>query len=353
MIKNILEKIVKNFDQREKDIILRRYGLEKEEEETLESIGKSYNISRERIRQLQNKISQQLQILINNNSEINKIVNISRNYLEPLGFKSEKTLFKILNLVEGFDNKDLKIFRFFSIFHKNIVFVKNDFHFHNFYSLDEETQVKIRYFLKKIFFYFLDNNHYLPEKETIDLIIKESKNFLAKNINPEDALEILKTIKNLGKNPFNFWGLKSHNFISPKKLKDKITLILKHKSQPLHFSHIHQTLIELKSIEDDSLSYYWKKEYCIHSIKNELINHQDFVFVGRGTYGLKEWGLQEGKAKDLLEKFIKEKGKIEKEKLWEIISSHRQIKKQTFKIYLKQLKQKGFKEKNGYLIAND
>lgn len=352
MIKEALEKIVKNFDKREQDIILRRYGLEGEEE-TLESIGKSYNISRERIRQLQNKISQQLQILINETPEVNNFINTSRNYLEPLGFKREKTLFEILKTKEGLDDKDLKIFRFFAIFHKNIVFVKNDFHFHNFYSRDEKTQAKIRHFLKKIFFYFLENNHYLSEKETLDLVTKESKKFLSENLSPEDALEILKTIKNLGRNPFNFWGLKSHNFISPKKLKDKIILILRHKNQPLHFSHLHKTLIEFKSVDDDSLSYHWKKEYCLHSIKNELIRHQDFVLVGRGTYGLKEWGLQEGKAKDLLEKFIKEKGKIEKDKLWEIISSHRQIKKQTFKIYINQLKQKGFKEESGYLIAND
>lgn len=352
MIKETLDKIVKNFDKREQDIILRRYGL-KGEEETLESIGESYNISRERIRQLQNKISQQLQILINTTTEINEIINDSRKYLEPLGFKREKTLFKILSSQKGFDEESLKTFRFFAIFHKNIVFIKNDPHFHNFYSRDEKTQIKIRYFLKRLYFQFLENNHYLSETETINLINEEALKFLGRRLESEETFEILSTIKNLAKNPLNFWGIKNHKYISPKKLKDKIILILNDKNQPLHFYHLHKILEEFRLIEDDSLSHYWKKVYSVHSIKNELIRYQDFVLVGRGTYALKEWGLQQGKAKELLEKFIKEKGKIEKTKLWGIISSHRQIKKQTFHIYLNQLKHKGFKEENGYLIAND
>ena len=37
----------------EVDIITRRYGLKNDEDETLEEIGKSYRLSRERVRQIQ------------------------------------------------------------------------------------------------------------------------------------------------------------------------------------------------------------------------------------------------------------------------------------------------------------
>ncbi|MCS7201011.1 MAG: hypothetical protein NZ822_02605, partial [Patescibacteria group bacterium] len=105
--------------------------------------------------------------------------------------------------------------------------------------------------------------------------------------------------------------------------------------------------------KESSLIENWKREYNINSIKNELIRHPNFVLVGRGTYALKEWNMQEGKAKDLIKEIIKEKGKITRSELWEIISTYRQIKKQTFIIYLNELKHKGVKEENGYLIYND
>ncbi len=54
------EKILKNLRPMEKDIIRRRYGLDGESEETLKEIGETYQLSRERIRQLQEKIIDKL-----------------------------------------------------------------------------------------------------------------------------------------------------------------------------------------------------------------------------------------------------------------------------------------------------
>ena len=46
-------KFLKDFSDMERDIMVRRYGLDGHPLETLESIGQSYNLSRERIRQIQ------------------------------------------------------------------------------------------------------------------------------------------------------------------------------------------------------------------------------------------------------------------------------------------------------------
>lgn len=49
------------LNEKERDIIIRRYGLHNHEEETREAIGKSYGLSHERIRQLENGAMNKLQ----------------------------------------------------------------------------------------------------------------------------------------------------------------------------------------------------------------------------------------------------------------------------------------------------
>ena len=48
-----VKKLLHKLSPMEIDIITRRYGLGSDDDETLEEIGKSYRLSRERVRQIQ------------------------------------------------------------------------------------------------------------------------------------------------------------------------------------------------------------------------------------------------------------------------------------------------------------
>ena len=50
---NVLHEVLNTLSNREKDVILRRFGIGFERAETLEEIGKSLHLSRERIRQIE------------------------------------------------------------------------------------------------------------------------------------------------------------------------------------------------------------------------------------------------------------------------------------------------------------
>jgi len=59
MLTNLSQTILKDLNPRLRDIIERRFGLKNIERESLEAIGKDYQITRERVRQLEsNAISQ-------------------------------------------------------------------------------------------------------------------------------------------------------------------------------------------------------------------------------------------------------------------------------------------------------
>jgi len=61
-LKDILEKTLDCLDEREKDVIKLRFGLEEEAPLTLEEIGKILGITRERVRQIQNKAIAKLKL---------------------------------------------------------------------------------------------------------------------------------------------------------------------------------------------------------------------------------------------------------------------------------------------------
>jgi RNA polymerase primary sigma factor len=58
--KDIIEMVLSTLSEREADIVRLRFGLNNQEPQTLEQIGQSYGVTRERIRQLENKALRKL-----------------------------------------------------------------------------------------------------------------------------------------------------------------------------------------------------------------------------------------------------------------------------------------------------
>lgn len=54
-LRTVMSKVLTEINQREREVLCRRFGLSGEERQTLEEIGKSWNITRERVRQIEAK----------------------------------------------------------------------------------------------------------------------------------------------------------------------------------------------------------------------------------------------------------------------------------------------------------
>ena len=139
-------------------------------------------------------------------------------------------------------------------------------------------------------------------------------------------LTYLELSQKIGKNPFEEYGLAHWGSIKPKRMNDKIYLVLKREGRPLHFNKITELINEV--------GFDRRKAYP-PTVHNELILSDDYVLVGRGIYALKEWGYEPGVVADVIEKVLRErKAPMHRDELVDKVLEKRMVKKNTIHLAL-------------------
>lgn len=327
--------ITKDLPDREAEILRRNWGLQGKPEK-LASIGRDFGLTRERIRQLKERATKNLLQNLEKNNYFQKLWQFLQERTNSLGFRSEKILTEILQQQDQLDTFTIRLVQKLIQLHPKIPYQAETEVYHPHFASGKEILLSAKHALEKIRKYFeREKEETHPEELVFQITEEEIKTHLKKKPKLDDLLEVLSLIKILAKNPFGYFGHFEHQLVYPRSLKDKIIAILHYHKKPLHYSEIYQIL---QSISDQKNSFLvssvWQKIYTLETIKNELIRHPEFSFVGKGTYALKEWGLIEGPAKELLWQIIKKEKKIKIDTLWQKISQLRNIKRTTFSIYL-------------------
>lgn len=300
---NSISEVLKFLNPRSQDIISRRFGLKTGSVETLESIGGKYEITRERVRQIEEVSLRELRKSFD-------------------GFNLKDQVSKVKNIVQDYGNvvrQDFLFYEFSGSHQYNkvnaaLVFlmtVSSIFEFHpeddDYFSLwtlkdpfyankSKETVANLIQAIKK-------QGLVIPETEMISFFNKVTE----ESINDKKIiLSNLSLSKKIGKNIFGEFGLSNWTEIRPKGIKDKVYLVLKRTSKPLHFRDI---AVSINSYKFDS------KKANVQTVHNELIKDKRFVLVGRGLYALSEWGYEAGTVKDVLTVILKKHGPMEKDKI--------------------------------------
>ena len=86
----IINNLFNELSERERDIVMRRYGLHGEGKETLEKIGSVHNLTRERIRQIETSSISKLRKLDNLNKYLDTLKKVISQLLEEHGGIMEK-----------------------------------------------------------------------------------------------------------------------------------------------------------------------------------------------------------------------------------------------------------------------
>jgi hypothetical protein len=331
--KKITQNILKSLPDRTRTVVSRRFSLGKSSKpETLEAIGKSYNITRERVRQIEADGMKRARKVLENSElrdEFKKIKSFFEKKIDAYGgVKKEE---KLLEEISSKEDKNYVLFLLSLA--DNLVKEKEDDNFYSFWTTGKELVSSS----KKIASDFVKQLKELGTPETIkDLYAKYKENGGKANEEAfcsylEISKDVLKTIEG------NMVGLKSWPEVNPRTVKDKIKLILKKSEKPLHFKEIADMIFGL----NESLIGRSNRAKKLHpqTVHNELIRNQDFVLVGRGYYALKDWGYNPGQVKDVIHQVLSASEQaMPKEAIIQSVLQQRMVKESTILLNLQNKK---------------
>jgi|WetSurMetagenome_2_1015567.scaffolds.fasta_scaffold01363_4 hypothetical protein len=356
IVKNILARLSK----KERDIISRRFGLKDGEKETLEAVGGLHNLTRERIRQIENATLKKLREVTELKEELANLREITNKLLVEHGGLAEKEyLFHLLNTYSPVEYKsdDYEVeknhydFMLSRLLHDEFEEIKDSDIFKTSYKLKSESLEHLEELAVELVKNISALKEVVKTEEAFNSIIKtdiygQHKDKLAvpsdidvssywkgalfdENsdlINSNKILySLLVAVKEIEQNKFGFWGAYDSEEIAPKTINHKIYLVLKNEGKPLHFVDI------AKRINEVSFDHKTANPATVH---NELILDPKYVLIGRGIYGLKEWGYKEGVVSDVIRDILVEHGPLTREEIIEKVLANRMVKKTTVNLAL-------------------
>lgn len=326
----LYQKLTKGLTPKVKDVFDRRFGVKNGKPETLESIGKSMGITRERVRQIEEA---GFSVMRKQNKEaLDKVLGEFTSYFgNKGGFKKEDIAIEELGGAKAKPHI-LLLLTLGDQFSR--VSEKKDFY--PFWSIDKNPEAKAMENLNVLVKNISEKGSPLTKKEFFaNLISKMDKETL------NSSLEISKRIQESYDGKI---GLIDWPEVKPRGVKDKAFLVFKKYNKPLHFTKVAELIDTLDSNSPN------KKTYP-QTVHNELIKDQRFVLVGRGTYALAEWGYEPGTIKDVIINFLKQKKEAQsKDDIVKQVLSQRLVAKNTVLVNLNNSKLFEKNPENKYLL---
>ena len=332
---NSVSDVLKSMNPRTQDIVSRRFGLKTGSAETLESIGKKYKITRERVRQIEEVALRELRKsfeTLNLKDHVSRVKAILSNYGNVL---REDFLFHEFSGSSQHNKLNGSLVFLMTISNSFERSPETDDYYTAWTVKDPFYIQKAKEATEKVIQAFKKQNAVIPEAGLASFFNKVSQEDISDN---KIILSYLSLSKQIGKNIFGEMGLVTWPQIRPKGIKDKALLVLKRTGQPLHFRKITETINGYK---------FDSKKANFQTVHNELIKDKRFVLVGRGLYALSEWGYQAGTVKDVLAALLKKNGPMLKDKIIAKTAEARFVKPNTIILNLQDKKlfkkdEKGF-----------
>lgn len=354
----IISSLFGELNERERNVLTRRFGLHGQGKETLENIGKVHNLTRERIRQIETSGVKKLRQLKNLEDHIKGLKKVIGELLEEHGGLMEKE-YLLNNLVNfSIDGSNSKSDNAENIHKSHLDFLISKL-LHNEFEEVTDSKVfkesfKLKYqtlehmeelatellkqieaakkimnteelinLAKQLESYKKHEDKFKTEN-TIDISSALKSDLYDENadlVNEHKSLySILQAHKKVEQNKFGHWGVDDWREINPKTINDKIYLILKNHNRHMHFVEIADKINEIAFDE---------RKANPATVHNELILDDKYILVGRGLYTLKEWGYKNGTVADVITEILSQTGPLSREAIIEKVLEQRMVKKST------------------------
>jgi hypothetical protein len=315
-IPSIINNLLKHLTDRQRAVIVSRFGLDEKEPQTLAMIGEAFSITRERVRQIEAGSISLLRADFVKDKTLEAIVDKAEKLLKEMGdIAKEGDFVRACSLSNGNLSSPHLIFlaRVSGRFH----LCPEDENRHSFFYGEEKVLKKADGVITKLIKYMNARRSKVVSGEGREIF----KNFVSsEGLDNNFAERCVSISKAFHTNTFGDFGLAEWSEVQPQTIRDRIYLILKKKQRPMHFREISD------SINDAGLG---KRLALVPTVHNELIKDQRFILVGRGMYGLQEHGYQPGMARDVIARILKKQGPLSSEDIVLAVQKERFFKPNT------------------------
>jgi hypothetical protein len=312
--KQVIKRLLAPLSPRALDVMVKRYGLgESTDRMTLEGIGGTYGITRERVRQIENFALATIKKSDVFKKEEAVFVELHDLVIAMGGVVCEEDFLMHLSKDPSTQNH----IYFLLVLGDEFKREKEDVSFKHRWVVDDKTSMKVHEALQKLF-QSLSNDDLIPEGEIVAAFLDHLKEVGDTYKNEEVIKRWLALSKTIAKNPLGEWGVAHSPNVSARGMRDYAYLIIRKHGSPMHFTEVAK-----------AISQVFGKKAHVATCHNELIKDNRFVLVGRGLYALSSWGYEKGVVKDVIAKVLKKEGPLAKKDIIDRVLKERYVKENT------------------------
>lgn len=308
--------LLSKLTDRQRAVVVSRFGLDGKEPQTLATIGETFGITRERVRQIEGSSIVALKADFVKDKALVQLVNEAEKTLKGMGGVVRESDF--VKACGEFD-RGLNGARliFLARVSGQFCFSPENENYHSFFYSDDKNLKKAEATINRLSKYMNVKQEKSSTGSGSDLL-----NGFVKSEKTDEAFvnQCISVSKAFHVNAFGDFGMAEWPEIQPQTIRDRIYLILKKKREPMHFRSI------AESINRVGLG---RKLALVPTVHNELIKDQRFILVGRGMYALQEHGFEPGTARDVISRILKKKGPLSSDEIVLAVQKERFFKPNT------------------------
>ena len=315
------KKMLQVLRDRDQYVLENRFGLKTGKKKTLDSIGKEFSVTRERVRQIENAALDSLRK--SNTVKNSGVFNELREIIHGLGGVVPES--HLMSVVA--DNK-------IDQNHINLYLVLGDeFHlqretddFNTHWYIDKDIRNSV-YGALRILHKEMTDNDLLSERDMVLKFLDRLDGIEDRRVDNYIAKLFLALSKKIGVNKLGEWGRANSPNIHARGVRDLAHLAMRKNGSPMHFTEIANVIYKMFGKKANPLT-----------VHNEVIKDDRFVLVGRGLYGLCEWGYRPGVLREVITSLIQENGPMSAEQVLAAVRKERHLKDATILATLKNKK---------------
>lgn len=301
--------------ERDRHIVARRFGFEQGTRQTLEEIGRSFHITRERVRQIEKATLAKIrQLELPEVAQANQLFLL---YLDQQGGIVAGD--KATRQLGASTPSDEQAIMFMATLAEDIAVLEEDDSLRRALAIAAQfSDTSARELAAKL---TQAVNTYGKPVKLAPLTQKMDSNLGSETIG--NLASITKSLAELD----GEWGLISWPSVNPKSIRDKTYLVLGKHGKPLHFTDISRHIAD---------STFTRRSVTVQAVHNELIKDPRFVLIGRGIYALAEWGYTPGTVADIISEVLRSESPLHKDEIIKRVLDKRQVRTTTIILNLQE-----------------